>query len=225
MRLVTVLLVLALGACAGRPLAPPEKAFLATLHGEGLDTGAIRIHGGFRPGTRISPTPPRVTCQSRLFPPIETPTYRGSTPAMTVFNDIFVRDDWNLPDLTGGYPEVLDLAAAMLLAHETLHAWQWQHRHETGYHPLKAVFEHVGSADPYLFDPDTRADFASFGYEQQGSILEEYLCCRILAPDAERTRRLHEMLGQALPLTPLSRPIAREVLLPWKGVELEGICG
>ena len=64
------------------------------------------------------------------------------------------------------------------------------------------------------------------GFEQQGAIVEEYVCCRALAPDAPRTKRLHEMLSEALPVADL--PGARrehDVLLPWKGVQLEGICG
>jgi hypothetical protein len=144
---------------------------------------------------------------------------------VTLFNHIFLRDDRFTEDLTGGrYPEILDLDQALLLVHEAVHVWQWQNRKATGYTPIRAGLEHVGSADPYLFDPDTRADFMSFGYEQQGSIVEEYLCCRLLAPRAERTQRLHAMLAGVFPVTPLSTPIARNVRLPWKGVEIEGIC-
>jgi hypothetical protein len=32
------------------------------------------------------------------------------------------------------------------------------------------------------------------------------------------------MLAGVFPVTPLSTPIARNVRLPWKGVEIEGIC-
>jgi hypothetical protein len=111
----------------------------------------------------------------------------------------------------------------MLLAHEMTHVWQWQNRDLTGYHPLKAAFEHIASPDPYLFDPDTPADFLSFGYEQQGAIVEEYVCCRTLAPQAERTHRLHDMLAAVMPVAPI--PQTRDpVLLPWNGVEIEGIC-
>jgi hypothetical protein len=222
MRLLLVLALL-LAAC-GRPLVPAERNFLAAFHGDGLDYGRIRIGDGFKPLVRTVPTPPRITCQQKLYPPITRPTITGGAPAITLFNTILLRDDWASGDLTGGWPNELDLQQALLLMHEAVHVWQWQHRPQTGYHPVKAGLEHVASPDPYLFDPATQADFASFGYEQQGSIAEEYLCCRILAPDAERTRRLHAMLSSVLPLTPLSTPVASRVLLPWRGVEIDGIC-
>lgn len=223
MRALALIVLLLLAAC-GRPLSPAEQAFLTAFHGDGLDYSRLRIADGFHPIPQTVPVQPRLTCQQRLYPPIPGKTFRGAAPAMTLFNTILVRDDWYSENLTGHYPEVLDLPQAMLLLHESVHVWQWQHRKKTRYSPIKAALEHVTSRDPYLFDPDTTADFASFGYEQQGSIAEEYLCCRLLAPEAERTQRLHRMLAQALPLTPLSTPIADKVLLPWKGAELKGIC-
>jgi hypothetical protein len=222
-RLLGIACLVLLAAC-GRPLAPAERGFLATFHGAGLDYGRVRIGDGFQPLIRTVPTPPRITCQQKLYPPIATRTITGGAPAMTLFNTVFLRDDWASDNLTGDWPRVLDLQQALLLMHEAVHVWQWQQRRSTRYHPVKAALEHVGSPDPYLFDPATRADFASFGYEQQGAIAEEYLCCSILAPDAERTRRLHAMLAEVLPLSPLSTPIAERVRLPWKGVEIGGIC-
>ena len=223
MRLILILALL-LAAC-GRPLAPPERAFLANLEGATLDTAKVRIHPGLITLTRTGPVPPRDTCQSRLYPPLKRKTYTGAAPATTLWNHIFVRNDWYARDMTGGVPQVLDLPQAMVLAHEVLHTWQWQHRATTGYTPWKAFAEHFGNPDPYLFDPDTKADFNSFGFEQQGAIIEEYLCCRVLAPDAQRTRRLQEMLEKVLPISPLSVPLARNVGLPWRGVQIDGICG
>jgi hypothetical protein len=221
MRLLLILVLLT--ACA-RPLTPAETAFLATLTGPEVDTTRIRVHPGLVSVTRTVPVQPRVTCQSRLYPPNPNKTARGASPAMTLWNTILVRSDWAAPDLTGGWPETLTLDQAMLLAHEAVHVWQWQNRAETRYTPFRAFREHGRSADPYLFDPDTTAEFDSFGYEQQGAIVEEYLCCRTLAPKAERTRRLHDMLAKVLPVAPLSTPIPERVLLPWKGVKIEGIC-
>jgi hypothetical protein len=143
---------------------------------------------------------------------------------MAVFEHIYVRRDLYQEDMVEGWPEVLPLADAMLLAHEMVHAWQWQNRALTGYHPIKAALEHTGRADPYLFDLETEADFLDYGYEQQGSIMEEYVCCRTLAPKAPRTARLHEMLGKYFALSPLDRPMTEWVALPWDGVEIEGIC-
>ena len=217
-----LILILALAAC-GRPLAPPERAFLAAVAGDSLDSRSLRIHGGFHPITATYPAPQRDTCQSRLYPPYTSKTIRGSSPAITLFNHVFLRDDRYSDEFTDGYPANLDLDNAMLLLHESIHAWQWQHRRETHYTPIRAGLEHFASADPYLFDTRTTAAFGSFGYEQQASIVEEYLCCRVLAPEAERTLRLHRMLAQDFSLTPLGTPIARQVTLPWRGVTIKGI--
>ncbi len=220
-----LLAFLLLAAC-GRPLTPGEAAFLRDLQGPTLDASAMRLHDGLAVGApRVVPAPPRLTCQSRLFPPPRGARVRVNTGATAIFGDVFVRPDLYREDFVEGWPEVLPLADAMLLAHEAVHAWQWQNRDLTGYHPLKAAFEHARSPDPYLFDIDTSTDFLDYGYEQQGAIMEEYVCCRTLAPGAERTGRLHAMLGEYFPLKDLDQPLTEAALLPWRGVEVEGICG
>ena len=219
---VTLLL---LTAC-GRPLTPNETAFLSTLHGPSLSTTSVRLSDGLAPQTpRVLPAPPRLTCQSRLYPPPAGPTIRASTGAVAIFESIHVRGDLYRDDLLEGWPTTLPLADAMLLAHEMVHAWQWQNRAETGYHPLRAAFEHVRSADPYLFEIETETAFLDYGYEQQGSIMEEYVCCRALAPEARRTARLHAMLTPHFALSALDEPLTEWTELPWAGVEVEGICG
>lgn len=221
-----LLALLVLAAC-GRPLTGPELAFLDTIHGPTLNPATVRLHDGLAQGAPLPiPPRPRLTCQERLFPPRTDTAY--STPgAMAIFQSVHFRGDLYRPDFAqtehAGAP-VPDLLDAMLLAHEMTHVWQWQNRALTGYHPLKAAFEHVGNPDPYLFDPDTRADFLSFGYEQQGAIVEEFVCCRTLAPDADRTQRLYDMISAVMPVERYSDLGADGVLLPWRGVELDGIC-
>lgn len=225
-RLLPALALFAAGAC-GRPLTPGEVAFLDTLFGPTLDTSAVRLHEGLAPSPpRLYPPRPRLTCQERLFPP-RTEAVATTTGAVTIFDSVHFRrdlwtEDFSRRDWQG--EQVLDLLDAMLLAHEMTHVWQWQNRSLTGYHPLRAALEHLAAPDPYLFDPDTPADFLAFGYEQQGSIVEEYVCCRTLAPDADRTRRLHEMLAAVMPVAPIEATRVDNVLLPWRGVTLEGIC-
>lgn len=217
--------LLLLAAC-GRPLTPNEATFLRDLQGDTLDPAQVRIHDGLAVGPpRVVPAPPRLTCQARLFPPPRGSRTRVSTGATAIFQDVFVRPDLYREDFVKGWPEVLPLADAMLLAHEAVHAWQWQNREITEYHPLKAALEHARSTDPYLFDLDTDTDFLAYGYEQQGAIMEEYVCCRTLAPEAERTGRLHAMLAEYFPLKDLDEPLTEAALLPWDGVEVEGICG
>lgn len=226
MRMIALAALVLLVSC-GRPVTPHERAFLDTIHGDALDTSAVRLNDGLALGQpMVVPPRPRLACQERLFPPRTEPAL-SHPGAMAIFQSVYFRrdlyrDDFSATDYAG--QPVMDLLDAMLLAHEMTHVWQWQNRDLTGYHPLKAAFEHVASPDPYLFDPDSDADFLSFGYEQQGSIVEEYVCCRTLAPDAERTRRLHDMLAKVMPVAEIEATARDGVLLPWRGVEIEGIC-
>ncbi len=218
------LLALLLLAACGRPLSEGETAFLTDFQGPTANFAA-RFHDGLASAMpRTIQARPRLTCQQRIYPPPEGPTVRVGTHAMTIFNDVYYLDRVYRSDFLPDYPDAIYLPDAMLFAHEMVHVWQWKNRARTGYHPLRAAFEHLGSADPYLFDPDTSADFMSFGYEQQGSIVEEYICCRALAPEADRTSRLHDLLTDAFDLPPLDRPLASQIYLPWDGIEPDGIC-
>lgn len=221
-----LLLALLLAGC-GRPLTETETAFAARIQGDTLDTSRVRLVDGALVGevTFVRKPRPRLTCRERLLPPAKEEKVTVSPAAVTLFNRIFLSRNWYLDDYMPGYPEKVHIVEAMLLAHELTHAWQWQNRDLTGYHPLRAAAEHQRSDDPYLFDLSTPREFLSYGYEQQGTIVEEYVCCRALAPDAARTRRLHEMLGAVFDLSDLPRK-GREsdVYLPWSGAKVDGIC-
>ena len=222
-----LLSLLFLAAC-GRPLTPNERAFAASLMGDELAMSRVRLVKGAPVGavTFHRKPRPRVTCRELILPPVKEAIVTAKPAAVTLFNTVFFVRDWYADDYLRGYPDKLNLTAAMLLGHELLHVWQWQNRDRTGYTPLRAASEHTRSDDPYLFDLDGAPSFLSFGYEQQGAIIEEYVCCRSLAPAAARTKRLHAMLGEALPLADLPKNGRREhnVYLPWKGAELNGIC-
>ena len=43
-------------------------------------------------------------------------------------------------------------------------------------------------------------------------------------PDAKRTERLFQMISAVMPVERYSDLAANGVLLPWRGVEIEGIC-
>ncbi|SMX30130.1 hypothetical protein TRP8649_04270 [Pelagimonas phthalicica] len=226
-RLFLILSLLVLAAC-GRPLAPSETAYLQAIHGDQLDTGKMRIVDGHFAGsvTYQIPVRPRTTCQERIWPPqTKAKTVTVSPAATVLFNKTLYRKDLYSQDFMAGWPEQIDLFYAMLLAHEATHVWQWQNRARTGYHPLKALREHANSADPYLFDPDNTKSFLDYGYEQQGSIVEEYVCCRLLDPKAPRTARLRAMIAKEMPIDGLDRALGPgRVRLPWAGVQTEGIC-
>ena len=220
-----LLCLLILAAC-GRPLTESERAFLDGLHGAGLNADKVRLVRGAPVGSvtfRRMPRP-RVTCRERILPPVKEETVTSSPAAVALFNRIFFVKDWYTEDYLPEYPDKLHLVEAMLLAHELTHVWQWQNRKRTGYHPLRAAAEHGSRRDPYLFDLEGDPDYATYGYEQQGAIIEEYVCCRALAPQAARTRRLHRMLASAMPLSPLPQSRESDVYLPWKDAELTGIC-
>ena len=198
---------------------------MADLQGDSFDPSWARIHDGLKPpAPREVPVPPRLTCRSRIYPPTKRESFMASAQAMAIFNDIYFSDRRYELDFLADYPDSMYLPDAMTFAHEIVHVWQWRERQTTGYHPLRGAFEHVGSRDPYLFDPDTTTEFSDYGYEQQGAIMEEYICCKVLAPGAERTERLHGMLSRVFDLPPIRQPLAREVLLPWQHVEIEGSC-
>ncbi|SFD87768.1 hypothetical protein [Roseivivax sediminis] len=221
-----LLLLLLLAAC-GRPLTPNETAFATALQGSAIDPARVRFHDGHFAGsvTFQRPVRPRLTCQERIWPPSQGETVTVSPGATTFFNRILYRDDLYRDDFLEGFPGRVDLVSTMLFAHEMTHVWQWQNRARTGYHPLRAAFEHVRSSDPYLIEPDTDSRFLDHGYEQQGTIVEEWVCCRLLDPDAPRTERLHRMISAEMDLSRLDAALeGAEVRIPWAGAEIEGIC-
>ncbi|GAB5437680.1 hypothetical protein [Falsiruegeria mediterranea] len=219
------LLLLLLASC-GRPLTPTEMSFVSSIHGEDLNLKRVRLVKGAPVGSvTFKRTPrPRVACRERILPPVKEEIVTTSPAAVALFNKVYFTKNWYVDDYLPTYPERLYLVEAMLLAHELTHVWQWQNRERTGYHPLLAAAEHTRSDDPYLFDLNGAPDFLSYGYEQQGAIVEEYVCCRALAPDAPRTQRLHNMLKDAFPVSDLPQSRQHDVYLPWKKAELSGIC-
>ncbi|UWQ34186.1 hypothetical protein K3555_06725 [Leisingera sp. M527] len=222
---VLLLALLALSAC-GRPLTETERAYLAGLHGSSLNAGKVRIVRGAPVGavTFRRMLRPRVTCRERILPPVTEEVVTSSPAAVALFNRIFFARVWYTENYLPDYPDKLHLVEAMLLAHEVTHVWQWQNRKQTGYSPLRAAAEHGQNRDPYLFDLEGEPDFLTYGFEQQGAIIEEYVCCRALAPQAARTRRLHGMLAAAMPVSALPQNRESDVYLPWKDAELRGIC-
>lgn len=225
--MIRVFLILLLLSSCGRPLTGPEQAFLQTIHGDTLDMKKVRLYDGAptRAVTFRRKPRPRTTCRELILPPATDEIVTSKPAAVALYNTVLFDRDWYLDDYLPDYPDEMGLIAAMLLAHELTHVWQWQNRASTGYSPLRAASEHNGSADPYLFEINTSRKFGDFGYEQQGSIVEEFVCCRALAPQAARTKRLHGLIAQVMPVAPLPQSRDTDIGLPWDGVTLRGICG
>lgn len=225
--MLRAILILTLLAGCGRPLTDQEVAFTASIHGETLDTDRVRLMNGAptRAITFRRKPRPRTTCRELILPPVTDAIVTAKPAAVTLWQHVLFDEDWYLDDYLPEYPNRINLIAAMLFAHELTHVWQWQNRKVTGYSPLRAAREHQVSNDPYLFDIEAEPAFLEFGFEQQGSIVEEFVCCRALAPQAPRTQRLHAMISQAMPVASLPQSRQYDVRLPWDGVELNGICG
>ncbi|MBT0958615.1 hypothetical protein IV417_14590 [Alphaproteobacteria bacterium KMM 3653] len=224
-RLILIGLLCLTGAC-GRPLTEPERAYVADLTGSEVDADKVRImRGGILSVVQFRfPARPRVTCQERLFPPSEEKILTGSPAAAVLHNWIYFNRGNFLPDYVPEYPERFYLYDAMVFGHETVHVWQWQNRDKTGFTPLRAVREHQLSDDPYLFDIDKEQSFSDFGYEQQGSVMEEFICCQALAPHSARTDRLRELLRPHFPVARLEKLAQSTVIPPFDSVDLGGIC-
>lgn len=224
MILRVILLFLVLSTC-GRTLTDTEASFVHKIHGDALDLSRVRLVEGALVGsvTFTRKARPRVTCRERILPPAKEEVVTASPAAVALFNKVFFTENWYVKNYLPAYPTRLYLTEAMLLAHEMTHVWQWQNRKQTGYSPLRAAAEH-SVEDPYLFDLSDMPKFLDYGYEQQGAIVEEYVCCRALAPTAARTKRLHNMLRAALPVSDLPQSRESDVYLPWKDADLTGIC-
>lgn len=225
--MIRLLLLITLLTACGRPLTENEIAFAATIHGDELNTARVRLHNGAptRAVTFRRKARPRTTCRELILPPATTEIVTAKPAAVALWNTVLFDKDWYIDDYLPDYPEEIGLIAAMLLSHELTHVWQWQNRRKTGYGPLRAASEHSPGGDPYLFDIATEPQFSDFGFEQQGAIVEEFVCCRALALQAPRTKRLHTLISGAMPVAALPQSPQHDVRLPWNGVQLNGICG
>ncbi|WP_422049609.1 hypothetical protein [Shimia sp.] len=223
MRRLLCLLSLTLISCT-RPLTETETAFARDVHGDSLDTSRVRITRDVPLGvaTFEYKKRPRLACRERINPEPKEEIITASPAGVVLFNRLFTTEDWSVPNYLPDYPEKVHMSAALFFAHEMTHVWQWQNRDVTGYSPRRAASEHKHGVDPYQFETASAETFLDYGYEQQASVVEEYLCCAILDPKAPRTARLRSLLDDHFPVDDLPR--LESVILPWEGAELEGIC-
>jgi len=220
----TFLLALLLLAACGRPLAEGELALADGIFGDSLDTAPVRVVENSLIGLRSFdyPARPRTTCRERILPPDDAPRFTARAAGMVFWHHIHIRPDLMRADYARRPDSAVDLGAAMFIAHELTHVWQWQNRALTGYSPLRGGMEHLSGADPYLFDSVPDVGFLDFGYEQQASLVEEYICCQALDPAGARTARLHGLLAEVMPAPMLSLP--DDIRLPWPDAPQRGLC-
>ena len=175
--------------------------------------------------TRTYAVRPQTTCREKIHPAPTGPTVQARTAGAVVWTHVLTNPDWTIPNYADGYPDTLNLVAAMYFAHEMTHVWQWQNRALTGYSPFRGLAEHKPGVDPYLFDPTEQIDFLQMGYEQQASLVEEFICCRTIAPTGQRTKRLYQALSAVMPVQhPTQTPRPAEVYGIYEDADLAGIC-
>lgn len=217
---------LLLTAC-GRGLTDGERALMTPLLGDSWNADSARMVEAPFIGvtTRTFAARPQITCRERIAPAPSGPTVQSRTAGAVAWTHVLTSTDWTLPDYAEGYPDSFNLVAAMFFAHEMTHIWQWQNRDTTGYTPFRGLAEHKPGVDPYLFDSTEQIAFLDLGYEQQASMVEEFVCCRTIAPEAARTQRLYQTLRAVMPVEhPTQTPRATSVTGIWEGADLAGIC-
>ena len=223
MRFACILLFsLGLAAC-GRPLTVHETELATRLFGDGLQTQRVRLGASSVIGLREQHfrARPQTTCRERIVPPPDGEWLTGRTAGVTLWNHVTVRDNLMREDYVRLPDGSMPLGVAMFFAHEVTHVWQWQNRATTGYSPLRVGLEHQRGTDPYLFDTDANPRFADFGYEQQASLVEEYVCCVTLDPEGARTGRLFALLSQVMQPSDLQQGI---IFIGPPAAAIRGIC-
>jgi len=176
------------------------------VFGDQIDPGQVRIAKDL--GLVPPPRSARVTVERKRVadgasPCVREPTEprRGAAPpAFAAGNTLYFQDGIYQADAGYFWPGGLVFPQTFVFVHELVHAWQWQNRDVTGYTPLRALSEGLLGRDAYFYDPDELPRFDDFGYEQQASIIEDYLCHLFLDPDAKRRAELRAVLAPVLPI-------------------------
>ena len=204
---IAALALLALSACA-RPLSPTETMVAKSLFGETLDTSAVSVTAGIGalplPQARATAGP--AMSEARAAPDDicvrKRSTRRHWTwPAAFVLRDaVFFSYDFYLADTFKGFPESVPYPTALIMAHELVHVWQWQNRARTGYTAQGSAGETVENVDPYWFVADREAEFLRYGYEQQGAIMQDFVCYALFDSHDPKLEELAAILRPVLPV-------------------------
>ena len=194
-------------ACA-RGLTPNETLAAKALFGDTLDTSEITVSAnlGLVPlppeppapeGGAATPTePPKDLCVRKR----STKRSYQSPAAFVLFNDVYFNERFYTEDTFSGFPDSVPYPAALIMAHELVHVWQWQNRAVTGYTPLVSAGESWEQVDPYFFNAAGRPEFLTYGYEQQGAILQDFVCYALFDSDSPRLGELAGILRPVLPV-------------------------
>lgn len=210
MRPLLVLGFCLLAACS-RPLTPNEERFAQDIFGETLDTSVVRVARGFGMVLPPEEIPQEVQVFSThpeacLRVPVPA-TDRPPPQAFALWNRMHFGGELYSGDMAVPWPYALRFPNAMIFAHELTHVWQWQNREITGYSPMRAASESWTSGDPYFWEPGEVPAFLSFGYEQQASIIEDYLCFTFANPTHPQREKLRMLLKPMFPVASIELPV------------------
>ena len=208
---VFLLAALVLSAC-GRPLAEGETALAHDLFGAGLELGEVRVAAGLGLASPPAQTAPRPS--QRIHRPgacdRDAPAPKGGPPpAFATYQTVHVTRRFYAADMAAGWPAAAPLPQVLILAHELGHVWQWQNRARTRYAPLRAALESVFNTDPYFYAPAHEKSFLQYGYEQQASLIEDYLCYALVDADAPRRAELRAILAPHFPVARLDAALGQ----------------
>jgi hypothetical protein len=197
-RWLGILLLIGLAAC-GRPLAEGERAMAADMFGDSLELDRIRVKSGFRGAPSVEdpvlPTSERPSVTPGLCDRVAPSTEKSLPGAWVLYNTVHFAKLFYRPDTARDWPNQIIIPHLLILGHELVHVWQWQNRKLTGYRPMKAALEALLNRDPYFYVPEPGAGFLEYGYEQQGALLEDYLCYAVFDPENARRQSLRDILS------------------------------
>lgn len=205
--LSTLFALLALAACA-RPLTPNETLVAKGIFGDTLDTQAVQVKAGIGVLPLPRPRKPEPGAEPAiLIPPPDLCERKRSTvrywdwPAAFVLGEtVYFSYRYYTPDAFAGFPQSAPYPGSVLLAHELVHVWQRQNRARTAYTAEGAAGETIAQVDPYWFEADRNAEFFALGYEQQGALVQDFVCYALFDRDDPKLDELAAVLRPVLPV-------------------------
>ncbi len=189
------------GAACTRPLASGERALARDVFGQSLNVEKVRVAKGFglAPPPTSTPLPPvtggGIAPRPGICDRVPRDGPAGPPPAFALYNRVHMMGRFYKTDTAYQWPEKVLLPEALIMAHELTHVWQWQNRKRTGYRPAREALESVFNLDPYFYTPEQGDGFLTYGYEQQGALVEDYLCFAILDPANPRRTEVRDIIA------------------------------
>ncbi len=205
-----------LSACA-RPLTSNEAEVAQALFGSSLDTSkvSVSVNLGLLPLPEPRPDAAVAGATPAKAPPglcerKRTTSRRMTGPAAFVlWNAVFMGERYYAPDSFAGFPDSVPFPSAILMAHELVHVWQWQNRARTHYTPIGGASETVENVDPYWFTVDPKAEFLTYGFEQQAAIVQDFTCYALFDRTSPHLAELAAVLRPVLPVDNFLSKLAR----------------